>query len=194
MRKIEEILTLVCNFLNENRIEYVIVGGMAVLFYGNPRTTLDIDYVIQLSDKDIPALVKFLKDNGFFADEYDMQAALEEKSHCTVEDKETMFRLDIKGVYSEMDERALRNKKKTELDGTVIYIASPEDTIANKLLFSREQDFKDALGIYARQHDTLDMEYLKSICKKIGVYDDFLDLRKRYEASSSKYLNKTNIK
>ncbi len=58
MRKIEEILTLVCNFLNENRVEYVIVGGMAVLFYGNPRTTLDVDYVIQLSDKNIPALVQ----------------------------------------------------------------------------------------------------------------------------------------
>lgn len=183
MRKIEEILTLVCNFLNESSIEYVIVGGMAVLFYGSPRTTMDIDYIIQLKDRDIPGLVKFFQDNGFFADEYDMRAAFEEKSHCTVEDKETMFRLDIKGVYSEMEERALRNKKKTELDGTVIYIASPEDTIANKLLFSREQDFKDALGIYVRQQDNLDMEYLTYICKKIGVYDALLDLRKRYEAS-----------
>jgi len=91
MRKIEEILTQVCNFLNENRIEYVIVGGMAVLFYGNPRTTLDIDYVIQLSDKDIPALVKFFQNNGFFADEYDMRSALEEKSHCTVEPENRHF-------------------------------------------------------------------------------------------------------
>ena len=183
MRKIEEILKLVCNFMSENHIEYVIVGGMAVLFYGNPRTTLDVDYVVQLSDKDIPVLVKFLQDNGFFADEYDMRAALEDKSHCTVEDKETMFRLDIKGVYNEMDERVLRNKKRTELDNIIIYIASPEDTIANKLLFSREQDLKDALGIYIRQQDNLDMEYLTNICKKIGVYDALLNLRNRYNAS-----------
>lgn len=183
MRKIEEILKLVCNFLNESNVEYVIVGGMAVLFYGNPRTTMDIDYVIQLTDKDIPILVKFLQENGFYADEYDMRAALEEKSHCTVEDKETMFRLDIKGIYSEMDERVLRNKKRIELNGITIYIASPEDTIANKLLFSREQDIKDALGIYARQYNILKMEYLTDICKKIGVYDTLLDLKKRYEAS-----------
>ncbi len=182
MRKIEEILTLVCDFLNENRIEYVIVGGMAVLFYGNPRTTLDVDYVIQLSDKNIPVLVKFLQNNGFFADEYDMRAALEEKSHCTVEDKETMFRLDIKGAYSEMDERVLKNKKKLKFDNTVIYIASPEDTIANKLLFSREQDIKDALGIFVRQYNILNMGYLTDICKKIGVYNILLDLKKRYEA------------
>jgi hypothetical protein len=57
LRKIEDILKLVSEFLNENGIEYVIVGGMAVLFYGNPRTTMDIDYVIQIVDKDIPVLV-----------------------------------------------------------------------------------------------------------------------------------------
>ncbi len=177
MRTIEEILKLVCSFLNTKNIEYVIVGGFAVLFYGNPRTTMDIDYVIQLLDDDIPTLVKFLQENDFYADEYDMRAAFKEKSHCTVEDKETMFRLDIKGVYSEMDVRALRNKKRVKLDDTVIYIASPEDTIANKLIFAREQDVKDALGIYVRQYDNLNMEYLEKICKKMGVNNELQDLK-----------------
>ncbi len=59
--------------------------------------------------------VKFLQDNNFFSDEEDMRAAFSEKSHCTVEDKETMFRLDIKGVYNEMDERVLKNKIKVEV-------------------------------------------------------------------------------
>jgi hypothetical protein len=186
MRKIEEVLKLVCNFLDENSIEYVIVGGIAVLFYGNPRTTMDIDYVIQFSDKDMPVLMKFLQENGFYASENDMRAALLEKSHSTIEDKETMLRLDIKGVYSEMDERVLRNKKKVRLDDTMIYIASPEDTIANKLLFSREQDIKDALGIYIRQYNSLKMEYLERISKKIGVYDGLLDLKKMYKKYEEK--------
>ena len=95
MRAIEQILNLVCDFLNKNDIDYVIVGGFAVLFYGNPRTTMDIDYVIQLEDENIPVLIEFLQENGFHADEYDMRTAFREKSHCTVEDKETMFRLDI---------------------------------------------------------------------------------------------------
>jgi hypothetical protein len=82
MRTIEEILKLVCSFLNENNMDYVIVGGFAVLFYGNPRTTMDIDYVMQLGDEDIPVLIKFLQENGFFADEHDMRAALKESSHC----------------------------------------------------------------------------------------------------------------
>lgn len=182
MRTIEEILKLVCSFLNENDMDYVIVGGFAVLFYGNPRTTMDIDYVIQLEDENIPVLIKFLQENGFHADEYDMRAAIKEKSHCTVEDKETMFRLDIKGVYSEMDERALRNKRKVELNDIAVWIASPEDTITNKLVFAREQDIKDALGILVRQYDALDIDYLERTAKKIGVYDYLMELIEKYES------------
>jgi len=181
MRTIEQILDIVCEFLNNNNIDYVIVGGFAVLFYGNPRTTMDIDYVIQLDDENIPELIKFLQENGFHADEYDMRAALKEKSHCTVEDKDTMFRLDIKGVYTEMDERALRNKRKVDLNDIAIWIASPEDTILNKLVFAREQDMKDALGILVRQYDTLDMDYLEKTTKSIGVNDALKDLKKKYE-------------
>jgi hypothetical protein len=40
---------------------------------------LDIDYVIQLEDENIPMLIKFLQENGFHTDEYDMCAALREK-------------------------------------------------------------------------------------------------------------------
>jgi len=69
MRTVEQILDIVCEFLNMNSINYVIVGGSAVLFYGNPRTTLDIDYVIQLADENIPELIQFLQDNGFHAGE-----------------------------------------------------------------------------------------------------------------------------
>jgi len=59
---------------------------------------MDIDYVIQLADENIPSIDNIFTENGFHADEYGMRTALREKSHCTVEDKETMFRLDIKGV------------------------------------------------------------------------------------------------
>ncbi len=79
MRAIEQILNLVCEFLNKKNIDYVIIGGFAVLFYGNPRTTMDIDYVIQIEDENIPVLIKFLQENGFHADEYDMRAAFRER-------------------------------------------------------------------------------------------------------------------
>jgi hypothetical protein len=46
MRSMREVLKLVCTFLNGEEVEYVVVGGLAVLFYGIPRTTMDIDLII----------------------------------------------------------------------------------------------------------------------------------------------------
>lgn len=179
MRSVNDILKLVCTFLNERNINYCIVGGFAVIIHGNPRSTMDIDFVLQIEEKDIPEVVKFLQDNNFFADEEDMRAAFLEKSHSTVEDKETMYRLDIKGMYNEMDERVLKNKVRVGYLGTTIYVASAEDTIANKLLFGREQDINDALGIYVRQKQKLDMNYLEALCLRLGVQEELKNLMRK---------------
>ena len=181
MRNIEEILKLVCEFLNEEKEAYVVVGGLAVLFYGVPRTTMDIDIIIAMDVDETRRFAEFLNENDFFADEEDIKTAFEEKSHATIEDKTSMVRLDIKGIYGENDRITLERRSKVSLADFAFFVASPEDTIANKLLFGSEQDVKDAEGIYARQFENLDMAYLEKRCKKLGVYEEFLTMKKRVE-------------
>ena len=67
MEEFPEILRLVCSYLNENNIDYVVVGGVAVMYHGVPRTTVDIDFIIQIDDQDIPAFDDFLTAKGFNA-------------------------------------------------------------------------------------------------------------------------------
>ena len=173
-----------CTFLNEEKVVYVIVGGLAVLFYGIPRTTMDVDIIIEMAE--LKRFVEFLNGNDFFADEEDIQMALKEKSHATIEDKTSMIRLDIKGIYSENDRLTLKRRRRVNLTNFWFYIASPEDTIANKLLFGSDQDMRDAEGIYVRQFDKLEMAYLEERCKKLEVYDDFLRMKERVERSMPK--------
>ncbi len=90
-----------------------------------------------------------------------MTDAFKEHSYCTIEHKKTMFRIDIKGVYGEMDKRTIANKREINFQGIKMYVASPEDTIINKLIFAREQDIKDAIGIYVRQAGKLDEKYIE---------------------------------
>ncbi len=181
MRSMNEILKLVCTFLNKEGVEYVVVGGLAVLFYGIPRTTMDIDIIIAMDMPKVKRFVEFLKENDFFADEEDIKAAFEEKSHATVEDKTSMIRLDIKGIYGENDRITLKRRRRVSLADFEFYVASPEDTIANKLLFGSEQDVKDAEGIYVRQLDNLDMAYLEERCERLGVLGEFLTMKTRVE-------------
>lgn len=181
MRNMDEILTLVCDFLNREKIDYVVVGGLAVIFHGIPRTTMDVDMILQIEEEEIARFVEFLGENGFFTGVEDMKTAFEEKSHCTVQDKRSMIRLDVKEVYDEMDRRTLRRRITFEHMGTRIYLASPEDIVANKLVFGSEQDIRDAEGIYVRQMNSLDKEYLEDICRKMGVHGDFLKMKNRVE-------------
>jgi len=181
MRDMDETVSLVSRFLNKEKIKYVIVGGLVAIFYGIPRTTMDIDIIIQIPENKIKVFVEFLKKNEFFASEDDIKTAFKEKSHCTIEDKKSLIRLDVKGIYTEFDKDTLKRKRSFNYKDTKMYLASPEDTIASKLLFGSEQDIKDAEGIYVRQKGKLKMDYLISRCRKLNVYKKFLEMKKRVE-------------
>ena len=43
---IRESLSIFCNYFRLNNIPYVIVGGVAVLFFGRARMTTDVDILI----------------------------------------------------------------------------------------------------------------------------------------------------
>ncbi|MFW6142497.1 MAG: hypothetical protein ACOC53_08070 [Candidatus Saliniplasma sp.] len=124
---------------------------IAVIVYGNPRTTVDIDLVVKLNETDIDDFAAYLQKEGFFSDPKDMKRAFENQIYFSAEEKDSLFRLDIKGVYDRREEVTLKNRKEIEFEGITIYLASPEDTIAHKLYYGSEQDIEDAESIYVRQ-------------------------------------------
>jgi hypothetical protein len=51
--------------LNVARVEYLLIGGYAVGYYGYPRATADMDIWVAISDKNARKLVRVLKNFGF---------------------------------------------------------------------------------------------------------------------------------
>jgi hypothetical protein len=51
--------------LNDNEVEYVIVGSFALAFHGSPRATGDIDFWIRPTNSNAKALIKALREFGF---------------------------------------------------------------------------------------------------------------------------------
>ena len=171
MEEFPEILKFVCSYLNENEIEYVVVGGVAVMYHGVPRTTVDIDLILQIKDDEIPAFVEFLNVNGFSATAEDMRIALKEESHSTVFFADSLLRLDIQGVNSQFDRMTMDRAITTELFNTTIKLGTAEDTVINKILFQGEQDLRDALGILSRKQQQLDFAYIESTCRQLSILD-----------------------
>jgi len=171
MDEFPEILQLVCKFLNENKIRYVIVGGVAVMYHGVPRTTVDIDIILQIEDEQISTFTDYLNSRGFSSSATDIIAAFAENSHSTSFFKDTLLRLDIQGANSKFDEMTLDRAIEVNLFDTQVRIGSIEDTFVNKILFQGEQDLRDALGILTRNSENLDFEYIRSTCKMLGIVE-----------------------
>ena len=51
--------------LNNNNVEYVIVGAFALAFHGHPRATGDIDIWVRPTPQNAKAVLKALNDFGF---------------------------------------------------------------------------------------------------------------------------------
>jgi hypothetical protein len=57
------VLEFVSNFLEEKGYRHAVIGGVALISYGLPRTTLDLDFIVELSAQD--DLIDFLESHGY---------------------------------------------------------------------------------------------------------------------------------
>jgi hypothetical protein len=181
MDEFPEILQAVCSYLNEKGIDYVVVGGIAVMYHGVPRTTVDIDILFDIEYQEIEPLSDFLKSEGFDASPEDIRTAMAEQSHSTVFYRSSLLRLDIQGINTEFDRMTLNRAITVELFDTRIIIGSAEDTIVNKILFQGEQDLRDALGIFERNRSNLDLDYIESTCEMLGIVDRWKSFLAEYD-------------
>jgi hypothetical protein len=62
---IEKLLVKIAKTLDENKIAYMIIGGQAVLLYGVPRLTEDIDITLGIDVKGAKLLKTVIRKLGF---------------------------------------------------------------------------------------------------------------------------------
>jgi predicted nucleotidyltransferase len=127
--------------LNINRVKYLIIGGIASIIYGVPRTTLDIDIFIEPSLKNAEKLLKALKESGFGTAHITTPQKIIDNEINVFED---YMRLDVitkpKGLVFAESWKG-RNRKK--INGVTVYVASIKDIIKSKKASKRAFDEED---------------------------------------------------
>lgn len=142
--------------LNEKRIRYIVVGGIAVNLYGIPRMTYDIDLLLDLEEKNIENFLRLLKDWGFKPKVHVniMDFANKDNREDWIKNKNMKaFNLvNQKGVLSEIDiiidspidyAKGHKNAKTIILQGVRIPVVAIDDLIAMKQVTGRQQDEAD---------------------------------------------------
>lgn len=76
-------------------VDHAFVGALAVGAFGLPRTTSDVDVVVDYRTEDAAGLAKAFGRHGFRVTARDLRDALAEGSHRAVHDPRSGFHLDV---------------------------------------------------------------------------------------------------
>lgn len=157
---------------NKSGINYVLIGGLAVNYYGRPRSTLDADIIIEKDFEKIRQLQISLIDNNFLVSKDEIIDSVNEGTHCSIFwNKDILLRLDIKVPTRVLEEEALINKRKITIFGSDLFIRIPEEIIIAKLIYGSDQDHDDAYGMILRLKNQLDYQLLEKLAKREKVLD-----------------------
>lgn len=130
------------NLLNENNVDYLVVGAFALGFLGAPRNTGDIDVWIRVDEENAKQIVKALNDFGLASLGYNTADFLD--SNLIIQLGVPPVRIDIIMSISgvEFDE-AFSNRNVIESKGIKINYINKEDFIRNKKASGRLKDLAD---------------------------------------------------
>lgn len=143
------------------------------VLYGEPRTTQDIDIVIEATPEQIEAFAGTLGEDQYVSLDA-ARAALDRRSMFNVIDTTSGWKIDLIVRKSRpYDIEAFGRRRQAKLLGQEIWVLSPEDAILSKLEWSRKSDserqLRDAESVVVIQWDRLDMDYLRHWALELRV-------------------------
>ncbi len=127
--------------LQKHKVRYLTIGGIAAILHGVPRTTFDLDILIEATLENAQRLLDALFDAGLGTAE--MTTAVELLAHeiTVFRDK---VRIDVQTATPGIEfEAAWQNKEIMKYRKQNFYVVSREDLIASKRAAGREKDLED---------------------------------------------------
>lgn len=159
--------------LSRSQFNYMLVGSMAGNYWGIPRSTHDIDFVIEYDAETVDEMVDLFS-GDFFIQRSSVHSALSPPYQFNALDNRSALKVDffrLAGDDYEL-ERFTRRRKVKILE-TDAFIAAPEDIVLHKLrwysISPSDRQLTDAAGILSVSRENLDHEYLNRWANQINV-------------------------
>jgi hypothetical protein len=124
------------------KVEYAVVGGVAVNAHGYLRATFDLDLFIRPTEENAGAAFRALEQIGAPIDGLEPADLLDDEANFRFGPDED--HIDILASIGEMPfDRVWRNRIETEIEGLLVPFISKADLIENKRQVGRLRDLAD---------------------------------------------------
>jgi len=178
-----ETLLRITAALDKAGVAYMISGSYASAYYGAPRSTQDIDFVIEADPAQLRMFVQSLPTQGYYVDLDAALAAHGRRSMFNVIDLVTGWKADLIFRKSRpFSQEEFRRRQLVTLRELSVFLATAEDVIISKLEWSKlaqsQRHVNDAAGILRVRGDSLDQTYLERWIHELSLESEWRDAQR----------------
>lgn len=161
----QELLKSIAKALSDSRMPYMIIGGQAVLLYGEPRLTRDIDVTVGVNFEKLPLLLEVARKANLQILSEKPENFVKETMVLPTREEKSGIRVDFILSFTPYEKQAIERAKPVHIEETNVYFASPEDVIIHKIFAGRPRDLEDIKGILIKQSEIND-DYIENWLKE----------------------------
>lgn len=148
--ELKAFFTSVIEVLEQLEIPYMVVGGFAAIFYGEPRLTIDVDIVVDMKWNHIDPFVAAFPISDYYVSEEGIRGSLQRRYPFNVIQPTTVAKVDLVPLPRDPFTRAaFRRCQRMEYDeaGHSATFITAEDIIVAKLIAYRETESDKHCGM-----------------------------------------------
>ena len=179
MTQLDEAVAEAARKLDGLRIPYMVIGGVAVAIWGEPRLTQDVDFTVQCDPQDtatINALVTEFESRTRNPEEFVRQTRVLPVRTSQGAAADLIFA----GLPFEL--QAIRRAVAIDVAGYPVRVCAAEDLIVMKVISSRPRDREDVRSVIRRQRERLDRAYLDPIVDELAEALAQPDVKEFYDS------------
>jgi hypothetical protein len=174
-----EVLAAFGGAMRSRGFRWYVFGAQAVVAYGRPRMTADVDVTVDLAGESPLELVRILTHSGFeqrigLEDEFVLSRRLLPLAHSA-----TGVPVDVIISQPGLQEDFLARSRLVDDGGIEVPLICAEDLVAMKILAGRRKDLEDVRGVLFERWESIDLTAVEDVLSLFEGPRDEGKLRRR---------------
>ena len=157
--------------LEKLNIPYMLTGSMALVHYAMPRTTTDIDIVIELSLAEVENFIKAFEPD-YYVPHSGIKDAIYRNRMFNLLNQQTIIKIDcVIRKKDEYNQNAFSRRQKVNYSGDFdIWIISQADLIVSKLNWAKDSHSETQMrDVASMLRNGYDEKYVNYWVEKLGI-------------------------
>ena len=161
---------------------WYLFGAQAVLIWGRPRLSADVDVTAEIPQREVPGFVDKMRSAGFELRVTDPEEFIRRTRVLPFRHVPTSLPLDLVLAGPGLEEEFLERAVATRIGELEIPVLSPEDLLTTKILAGRPKDLEDVHGILMQRLPNLDLGRIRDTLSRLEAALGQSDLLPAFEA------------